>query len=205
MVRCDIGKVVTENSTSWQGFSKTILYLLENSAKVLLLGNSKSLIKSLTNDGNYSFEHVTDVLMKQLNKTVTFVPDCIGTSVAAAVQKMQNGQIALLENVGLYEEDEQNEAWFSEALGRGIDIYVNDDCSSVFANASSVLGICNYVPTALTGFSFEKEFIDPALHTSLKNRSFTAVLVDNTTTLNDLNTWPVSNVTFPQRCIVASH
>ena len=49
-------------------------------------------------EDKYSLAPVADRLTELLGKKVTFVEDCIGDTVAAAVAKMGNGDVALLEN-----------------------------------------------------------------------------------------------------------
>lgn len=49
-------------------------------------------------EDKYSLAPVADRLTELLGKKVMFVEDCIGDTVAGAVGKMANGDVALLEN-----------------------------------------------------------------------------------------------------------
>lgn len=59
----------------------------------------------------YSLKPVVPELEKQLGKSVTFAPDCVGPEVEEIVSKADNGQVVLLENLRFHIEEE----------GKGID------------------------------------------------------------------------------------
>ena len=46
------------------------------------------------------------------------MPDCIGVSVGAALSTMKDGDVALLENVRFYPEEEKNDPAFAKKLVR---------------------------------------------------------------------------------------
>ena len=51
-----------------------------------------------------------------LGQPVPLVPDCIGVSVGAALSTMKDGDVALLENVRFYPEEEKNDPAFAKKL-----------------------------------------------------------------------------------------
>ena len=57
---------------------------------------------------------------------VTFVNDCVGDSVRKVIEKMNNGDILLLENLRFHKQEEINDFEFSKQLASLADIYVND-------------------------------------------------------------------------------
>lgn len=54
----------------------------------------------------YSLKPVVPELEKQLGKSVTFAPDCVGSEVEAIVNKADNGDVVLLENLRFHIEEE---------------------------------------------------------------------------------------------------
>ena len=54
----------------------------------------------------YSLKPVATYLEELLNLHVEFINDCVGASVREQVMKLQNGQVALLENVRFHPEEE---------------------------------------------------------------------------------------------------
>ncbi|GFH12152.1 phosphoglycerate kinase, partial [Haematococcus lacustris] len=95
----------------------TLKYLLDNGAKVLLtshLGRPKGENKE-EDKKKYSLKPVVARLSELLGKPVTLVDDCIGPQVESAVATLHNGDVALLENVRFYKQEEKNDADFAKA------------------------------------------------------------------------------------------
>tara|TARA_B110000090_G_scaffold174640_1_gene196306 strand:+ start:196 stop:492 length:297 start_codon:yes stop_codon:yes gene_type:complete len=61
-----------------------------------------------------------------MGKDVSTTSDCIGADVDAAVAKMQDGDVLMLENARFYKEEEKNGADFAEKLAKNASIFVND-------------------------------------------------------------------------------
>jgi len=101
--------------------------------------------------------------------------DCIGTEAEKAVEKLNNSDILLLENVRFHPEEERKGAPFAQALARLADVYVNDAFGAAHRSHASVVGITNYLP-AVAGLLLEKEI--ETLGGILKDpgHPFTAVL-----------------------------
>jgi phosphoglycerate kinase len=76
--------------------------------------------------------------------------------VAAMVEKMQPGDVILLENVRFYPGEEKNDDEFSKALASLGDLYVNDAFGSAHRAHSSTTGVAHYLP-AYAGLLMEKE------------------------------------------------
>ncbi|MEM9818878.1 MAG: phosphoglycerate kinase, partial [Cyanobacteria bacterium P01_D01_bin.6] len=69
---------------------------------------------------------VANRLSELLGQAVVKCDDCVGPDVAAAVSGLQNGQVALLENVRFHAGEEANDPEFAEQLASNADMYVND-------------------------------------------------------------------------------
>ena len=110
------------------------------------------------------------------NDRVFFAADCVGDEVRALVDKLQPGQVLLLENLRLHGEEEKNEENFSRQLGELADVYVNDAFGTAHRAHASTAGITKFVQPAVAGLLMEKElnFLGRALNHP--ERPFVAIL-----------------------------
>ncbi len=132
----------------------TIQYVLQQGGRLILmshLGRPKG-----KRNGKYSLDKVASRLSSLLNMPVTMVDDCIGEEVQKAVQKLQDGQVLLLQNVRYYEGEEKNDPEFSRQLASLGDIFINDAFGTAHRAHSSTTGIADYLP-AYPGFLMENE------------------------------------------------
>lgn len=143
------------DDTRIRGAIPTIEYLISKGAKVLLsshLGRPKG-----GYEAKFSLAPIVPRLSELLGKPVTLVPDCIGVSVGAALSKMENGDVALLENVRFYPEEEKNDAAFAEKLAANADIFVNDAFGTAHRAHGSTEGVAKFLKPAVSGFLLQKE------------------------------------------------
>jgi phosphoglycerate kinase len=132
----------------------TINYAIDEGCKVILashLGRPKGKF-----DRRYSLASVSRRLQRLIKKEVTFLPDCIGSKVEDAVNRMTEGDIILLENLRFHIEEEQNDEGFSKSLSKLADYYVNDAFGAAHRRHASIVGITNFLPAA-AGFLLQKE------------------------------------------------
>lgn len=133
----------------------TIQYLSDNGAKVILtshFGRPKGKVVD-----SMRLTPVATRLSELLGKPVLKCDDCIGDAVAAAVAGMQDGQVALLENVRFYAEEEQNDADFAKKLASVADLYVNDAFGTAHRAHASTEGVTHYLSPSVAGFLIDKE------------------------------------------------
>ena len=154
----------------------TIQYALDKGATVVLashLGRPKG-----KPNPDYSLKPVAARLSDLLGRPVTFLDDCIGPAVIAAVAKAQQaGQgVVLLENLRFHPEEEKNEPGFAAALGALGDAYVNDAFGAAHRAHASVEGITHHIPRAAAGLLMEQElkYLGHALEAP--KRPFVAIL-----------------------------
>ena len=83
-------------------------------------------------------------------------PDCIGTQVETAVDKLEAGDVMLLENLRFHIEEEKNDLAFAKALARLADIYVNDAFGTAHRAHASTTTVARYLP-AVAGFLLQRE------------------------------------------------
>ena len=133
----------------------TIQYAIDKGARVILashLGRPKGQ-KNL----KYTLKPVAEHLARLLGRPVAFATDCIGEDASSVVNALKDGDVALLENLRFYAEEEQNEPGFSAKLASLCDLYVNDAFGTAHRAHASTAGMTASVPMAAAGFLMEKE------------------------------------------------
>lgn len=134
----------------------TINYLSENGAKVILmshLGRPKG-----EANPEFSLKPVADYLANEYNDKFTFIPsdEVVDEKVKEEVDKLQDGQIALLENTRFRKEETKNGEDFAKELASLADLYVNDAFGTSHRAHASNVGVASILPSAV-GFLIEKE------------------------------------------------
>ncbi len=178
LVRCDFNVPQDENGNITDNRRivaslKTIEYLLENGAKVILcshLGRPKG-----ERNEKYSLKPVAKELSRLLGKEVKMSNDVIGEETEKLVNELQPGEAILLENLRFHAEEEKNDKEFSKKLASLADIYVNDAFGTAHRAHASTVGVTEFLP-AVSGFLLEKEIV--FLNNALENpkRPFVAIL-----------------------------
>jgi phosphoglycerate kinase len=179
LVRCDFnvplkGDVITDENRL-VGALPTIKYLVEKGAKVILCSH---LGKAKGPDPKFTLAPVAKRLSELLGKEVVFAADdeVVGANAKAAVAKMNNGDVILLENTRFRKEEGKNEDNFSQELASLADIYVNDAFGSAHRAHCSTVGVTKFVKTAVCGYLIQKElkFLGEAVENPV--RPFVAIL-----------------------------
>jgi phosphoglycerate kinase len=149
------GKIEITDDTRIRKSLPTINYLREHGAKTILmshLGRPKG--KRVE---KYSLRPIGDHLHSLIHCPVIFSQDTIGTVPEKIIRHMQEGDVALLENVRFQPEEEANDPKFAEALAKLGDLYVNDAFGSAHRAHASTAGITRFVAQSAMGFLMEKE------------------------------------------------
>ena len=153
-VPLDEGTGVITDDSRIRAVLPTIKYLIDRKAKVILcshLGRPKGKVVD-----KLRLAVVAQRLSQILGRQVGSTKDCIGSDVEAAVEKLKNGDVLLLENVRFHPEEESNDASFAQALARLADIYVNDAFGAAHRSHASTVGVTKYLPS-VAGLLLEKE------------------------------------------------
>jgi phosphoglycerate kinase len=134
----------------------TIEKLAKDGAKVIVmshLGRPKS-----GPEDRFSLKHIISCLSSLTTFSVSFVEDCIGEKVAAAVDTMRDGSILVLENLRFYKEEEQGDEFFAGQIAENGDVYVNDAFGTAHRAHASTAIIANFFPTdKYFGYLMENE------------------------------------------------
>ena len=178
LVRCDFNVPqdeegnITDNRRIVASL-KTINYLLDNNAKVILcshLGRPKGEFNE-----KYTLKPVAEELSKLLGKEVKISKDVIGEDTKKLVSELQSGEAILLENVRFHKEEEKNDREFSKELASLAEIYVNDAFGTAHRAHSTTAGVTEFLPS-VSGFLLKKEieFLSNVLESP--ERPFVAIL-----------------------------
>ncbi|MBU6297845.1 MAG: phosphoglycerate kinase [Alphaproteobacteria bacterium] len=103
-----------------------------------------------------SLAPVAKPLADKVGRPVAFAADCVGPLAEAAVAKLKDGDILLLENTRFHAEEEKNDSEFAKQLAKLADIYVNDAFSSAHRAHASTEAVAHLLPNA-AGRSMEAE------------------------------------------------
>ncbi|MEO8275194.1 MAG: phosphoglycerate kinase [Thermoanaerobaculia bacterium] len=99
----------------------------------------------------YSLRPVAEKLAALLGTRVAFAEDCIGEPAARVTAKLQDGDVALLENLRFHAGEEKNDPAFAAALAANATAYVDDAFGSAHRAHASVTGVLPYLPRKAAG------------------------------------------------------
>ena len=101
----------------------TIKQLLGDNAKVILMSH---LGRPKENEDRFSLKHLVSHLESSIGVKVSFSENCIGETAKNAVDKLNYGEVLLLENLRFHKEEKEGNVDFAKQLSELADVYVND-------------------------------------------------------------------------------
>ena len=181
LCRCDFnvplkeGKITDENRLV--AALPTIKKLIADGGKVILcshLGKPKGEPKP-----ELSLAPVAKRLSELLGQPVVFAKDdtVVGENAKAAVEKMKDGDVVLLENTRYRAEETKNGEAFSKELASLADVFVNDAFGTAHRAHCSNVGVTQFISgPAVVGYLMQKEiqFLGQAVENPV--RPFVAIL-----------------------------
>ncbi len=177
LVRCDFnvpfkdGKISDDKRI--RGALKTIQYLKDNGAKVILcshMGRPKGEFKM-----EYSLAPVAVRLAELLGCEVKMAKDVIGEDAQAICESLKEGEVALLENVRFHKEETKNDPEFAKKLASFAEIFVNDAFGTAHRAHASTEGVSHYLPS-VCGYLIQKEISIMGAALEDPKRPFVAIL-----------------------------
>ena len=160
------GGVITDD-TRLRSALPTIHFLSSRGAKVILLAHfDRPKGKRVP---AMSLKPVVAALSALVEQPVAFADDCIGPDAAAVIDGMENGGVALLENIRFHPGEENNDPAFVAELAAIGDLYVNDAFSAAHRAHASTEGLARLLP-AYPGLAMQRELemLDAALGAPVK-------------------------------------
>src|SRR5437660_4127866 len=159
------GKIRITDDTRIRETLPTINYLREHGAKTILMSHfgrpkGKPVEK-------YSLRPIGDYLHTLIHQPVIFSHDTIGDVPEKIIEHMQNGDVALLENLRFQPGEEANDPDFAKALAKFGEVYVNDAFGAAHRTHASTVGVTKFIEKCAMGFLMEKEL--KYLHEELDN------------------------------------
>ncbi|HXI73960.1 MAG TPA: phosphoglycerate kinase, partial [Pyrinomonadaceae bacterium] len=149
------GKIRVTDDTRIRGSLPTINYLREHGAKTILMshfGRPKGKPAE-----KYSLRPIGEYLHSLIHQPVIFSHDTTGDVPKKIIEHMQNGDVALLENVRFQPGEEANDPEFAKALAELGDLYVNDAFGAAHRAHASTAGVTKFVSKSAMGLLMEKE------------------------------------------------
>jgi len=137
------GKMVITDATRIVETLPTLKLLIQKGGRLILtahLGRPKG-----KREASMSLRPVADKLQELLGQPVAFADDCIGEQVEKIAAGLKDGEVALLENVRYYNEEEANDPAFAEKLAKVADVYVNDAFGAAHRAHASTEGVARVV------------------------------------------------------------
>jgi phosphoglycerate kinase len=132
----------------------TLQYLLDHGAALILcshLGRPKS-----GPAPEFSLKPIAEHLSELLGRPVQFVEEFVGPLAEKAANKLEPGEVLLLENTRFDPGETKNDPELSRRLAAMADIYVNDAFGSAHRAHASTEGVAHHLP-GVAGFLMEEE------------------------------------------------
>ena len=132
----------------------TIEYLVSHNAKVIIcshLGRPEG-----TTNPKMSLRPIASRLSRLLQKEIAFVEDVKDEACTKVLANLKDGEIALLENIRFYKEEEDNDKTFAKLLASFADVYVFDAFATAHRKHASTYAMAELLPNCV-GFLVEKE------------------------------------------------
>jgi len=166
------------NDNRIQAALPTIEYILDEGGKLIIFSHLGRVKEEADKEGK-SLRPVADRLQELLNRAVKFVPETRGEQLENEVNRLQTGEILMVENTRFEDVDGKKESKNDPELGKywaGLgEVFVNDAFGTAHREHASNVGIASNVESAV-GFLIEKEikFIGGAVDEP--ERPFVAIL-----------------------------
>ena len=149
-------KLEITDDTRIRAALKTIRKISAEGGKVILmshLGRPKG-----GPEPKYSMAPVAPHLAKLLNQPVLFAPACVGPAAHDVVNRMNDGDVALLENLRFHKEEEGGDEFFAGQLAELGDVYINDAFGTAHRAHASTAVIARFFPQAkMFGYLMQEE------------------------------------------------
>lgn len=157
LVRCDFNVPLDKNDENVITSDKRIIESLKTINYLVGAGAKTILCSHIGKTGqNKSLKPVAKRLSELLQMEVPLLKDIYSDETQNVINNMRDGEVVLLENTRMYEEEEKNNEEFAKKLASFAEIFVNDAFGTAHRAHASTSGVAKYLP-AVCGFLIEKE------------------------------------------------
>lgn len=159
LLRCDFNVPLDKNGNisntkRIDDSLQTICYLIKNNAKTIIISHLGR--PNGSKKAELSLKPIADYLTKILNVNVKFISDDIKNIFPKDFDSLKNGEIALLENIRFYKEEQLNDLDFAKKLASFADVFVNDAFGTAHRAHASTEGVTKLLPS-VCGFLIKNE------------------------------------------------
>ena len=149
LVRADLNVPVqggqVSDTTRLERLVPTIKELADKGARVVVISHFDRPKGKVVPE--MSLKPIAEALASVLGHKVAFAEDCVGPVAEAAVAKLKDGDVLVLENTRFHKGEEQNDPVFAAALAKLGDLYVNDAFSAAHRAHASTEGVAKHLPS----------------------------------------------------------
>jgi 3-phosphoglycerate kinase len=160
IIRVDYNVPYDENmnitdDTRIQATLKTLRYCIDSGATIIIishLGRPKGMIKP-----ELSLKPVAERLSELLSREVKFIDKSIKENTREIISEIKQGDVAILENIRFYPEEESNDENFGKLLASLGDVYINDAFATAHRAHASNEAITRSIAECAAGFLLKDE------------------------------------------------
>lgn len=170
LIRADFNVPLDDNLTITDDnrikqFLPTLEYVLEHGGKPILMSHLGT--PSGKPENGLSLKPVAENLKLATKREVILAPTCIGAETETLAEKLQPGEVLLLENLRFHPGETKNDPEFSKQLARLGDIFINDAFATAHRSHASMVGVPKLFKEKAAGLLMQKEieYFDKALLT----------------------------------------
>ena len=178
LCRCDLNVPLKDGEVSddlrIRAVLPTVRYLLKHQARLVLMSHLGR-PHGTGYEKDFSLAPVAACLSEFLGQEVEMASDICGPDAKAKVEKLEPGQVLLVENVRFDAREQKDDPEFTAELASLGDIFVNDAFGTAHRNHSSTAGLAEILPS-YAGFLLEREVVTLKGMLEEPHRPFVAIL-----------------------------
>jgi phosphoglycerate kinase len=156
-----------------EGAKPSIIKVLEDGGSAILMSH---LGRPSGVEAKFSLKHIVNGVSEELGVQVKFVEDCVGEDVSTASEKLQNGEVLLLENLRFHPEEKQGEENFAKQLADLAVVYVNDAFGTAHRAHASTTVAAKFAKDKAMGYLLKKEIDSLNKVMNSKEKPVTAII-----------------------------